>query len=615
MTDSKKEIKTPKKITEKRTWEGHVLRILKWLAIFAVVIFILLTVLSRLGGNSDVLKGAVEDFLTDNTPYSVHVQTLNEMRFFPNMALDVSGVEFREGGDGTGEAAIRVGNARFALGFVDVMFRPGRFKIIEINGIDAMAGSLHSKAVQLERIGVDEVGGKAVLKAHGAIGKHKLVAWVNLEEKGKPTSPVYSLGDKRDFEINLAQLKIVGVLKSKALGGAKFEDVTLEVAGQKALSGHFDFDKDGDASRLKGSFEIQPDQSMFVTDLTVDLSSDQKTISGKIQSDKLILEDFSGNAPFIEALNTISAIMGEHSKTLDLSGIDLDVEFTAKAIKTGKVNLGSIATPLSVKENKLHIGPVDGKIVKGTLNGDIHLDVSEDLANFSQKIVIKNFDYAALQKQFSDTVEIEGKADIIVDLKSKGKTLDSLIGGLSGKAGFVGGKGRMNSDLLNIWGGGLLNAIVPDFEETEHLNLNCVVVNMNIENLKAKSDAVFIDTEKVTLHGEGTYDFKAGQLEMILEPKPKGISIGDISSAVNVSGPLSDLSVSPNVLDLGKRIGGLLLGAVNPAFYAVTLADLGLSDDHPCKSYVIEKEVLPAPKKPNDAEPEAPKEQSPSVNE
>ncbi|MEM7650934.1 MAG: hypothetical protein AAF204_02485, partial [Pseudomonadota bacterium] len=177
---------------------------------------------------------------------------------------------------------------------------------------------------------------------------------------------------------------------------------------------------------------------------------------------------------------------------------------------------------------------------------------------------------------------------------------------VAGKAGFVGGRAKMRSGLLNIWGGGLLKAIMPKFKESDDLNVNCIVVNMDVEQLKARSDAVFLDANSVTLHGEGTYDFKNDQLEMVLEPKTKNIAIGDISSAVNVSGPISNLKTSPNVFDLGKKVGGLLLGAVNPAFYAVTLADLNLSDKHPCKQFVIEQEVLPPPPKKEEAKEEAP---------
>ncbi|MCB9982514.1 MAG: hypothetical protein H6861_02400 [Rhodospirillales bacterium] len=119
--------------------------------------------------------------------------------------------------------------------------------------------------------------------------------------------------------------------------------------------------------------------------------------------------------------------------------------------------------------------------------------------------------------------------------------------------------------------------------------------------------------KRVTLHGEGTYDFQKDYLEMVLEPKPKEIAIGTIGGAVNVSGPLSDLKASPNIFDLGKKVGGLLLGAVNPVFYAVTLADFDLADDHPCKAFVIEKETLPEPEKPAEdseaSEPETQPEQ------
>ena len=124
----------------------------------------------------------------------------------------------------------------------------------------------------------------------------------------------------------------------------------------------------------------------------------------------------------------------------------------------------------------------------------------------------------------------------------------------------------MQTGMLDIWGGGLLNALLPSFSANDKLNVNCAVMDFAIDGNVAKSNALFLDTRRITVNGEGQYNIKADNLDMKISPKTKDVSIGDIGAGVNLRGPLANPSYSVSALDISKKIGGLLLGAVNPAF-------------------------------------------------
>ena len=64
------------------------------------------------------------------------------------------------------------------------------------------------------------------------------------------------------------------------------------------------------------------------------------------------------------------------------------------------------------------------------------------------------------------------------------------------------------------------------------------------------------------------------------------------SSSVDVDGALSAPRVTPNFAGLGRKLGTLLLGVVNPAFLAVSLTDLGLSESHPCGAFLKEEQPV-----------------------
>ena len=580
---------------KKPLWRRVLGRLIKISLILAVLLFILLTVLSRIGGNSDVLKSGVEDYITDATPYTARIGSLNNMQFFPSIHIDVSNVDMRKGDDGTGESAITIETAKITFGFFDVMFRPGRVQDIQFNNLHARADTILAKPIILESFGIQgREEGDPHVAVKGTVGKKTLNGRMGLDTVNATT---FKLGNEREFDLSIGQLKLTGILKNPLVGGLKLENLHIAQNGKDALRGNFDLDTKKGEIGIKGQARLEPNKSQIDPRLTVEWSENPTQITGNVDSGLLVYEDVSGNAPFLKALDEIGEIFGDEKASDRLIPDDLNMEIDADIdqLRINGVNMGSVKTPITMAEGVLNIGDLDGKIRGGKLSGNIKFSPEGGITKYENNVIIKGFDYGEFQREFVKDAKINGTGDIRLALSSKGKNIDALVDGLSGKVEFVSGNAEMETGLLEIWGGGLLNALLPNIGQKEEMKVNCVVVNMDVKNLKGQSDAVFVDTGRITVHGKGTFDFQNQVLDMVVEPKAKSVAIGDLSSAVNVSGPINDLQVSPNLFSLGKKVGGLLLGAVNPAFYALSLANLGLGDNHPCKKFVIEKEVLPPP--------------------
>ncbi len=618
---------TEKTETKKRSVSKWIWRIIKISIFLAIFLFIILTVLSRLGGNSEILKGGLEDVLSDNTSYDAKIGRLSAMHFFPNVIVDMQEIHFytkpvpvepenEENEEGEAEtdeteagkvekpvpepkAVIRVSDVKFVIGFFDALFRPGRIKDLQIRGIYADSGTFLDKPVVVDSFLVDEFDkDKFALDLLGKIGDTPLSIAMDLAYKGEGFSRVFILEDKRGVRASIGDLSMDAVFVDAFGDSFRFENINLNNKDTKVLRGNLSFDPSGDEQmKISGQLRINPGTSHLDPDVLIDWGKEPLAISGSIEGDQLEISDFNAQSPFMRSIDALDRVFGSGKKSakIDLSPVQLDLDVDFKAVRSKALQLGSVQSEVVLKESKMLIGPLSGKIFQGDLSGEVSLSAAASPATLKKKILIKGLDYGFIQKQFKENAEIEGKADLGVNLESTGQSLDALIDGLSGRVDFVGGQAQMRSGLLEFWGGGLLNALMPKLGEDEKLNVNCVVVNMDIENLKGHSDAVFVDTERVTLNGEGTYDFKGDKMDIVLDPKSKGVSVGDISAAVNITGPLDDLAVSPNMLDLGKRVGGILLGAVNPAFYALSVADLGLRDNHPCSKFIIQKEALPPP--------------------
>jgi hypothetical protein len=110
-----------------------------------------------------------------------------------------------------------------------------------------------------------------------------------------------------------------------------------------------------------------------------------------------------------------------------------------------------------------------------------------------------------------------------------------------------------------------------------------------IEEGIAMTHTVFVDTKRVTVVGSGEIDIPEGKIDLKLTPESKETTILDVAPSVRIKGPVFKPSIGPDTVSVLGKIGGLLLGTVNPAFLTLSLTDIGASDDHPCRKFIKEE--------------------------
>lgn len=549
-------------------------RLLKFFAIFTVLMLIVFTVLGNIGGNGDAYKNAVEEFLAEASGQDVSVQTLNEMRFFPVLKFDFEGVEFKDR-----ESLAVVGElkkANISAGFWDVVLQNGKFRALEVEGFYAQAGVFAPHAISVERFAIDDQeDGTAKLVGNGYMGKYPVRGQVDLDVSGTAPKKTYDFAAERPFELHLGGLSATGTVKDAA-SGIKLQGTKLSFENKNVLEG--DIYLAGDVS---GDLKIVEHGTVISPDIKIEQEKEQVKISGDIDSEAFYMSDFTGESRLRRAINYARNVVSsdEKSEGIGLSGIALDIDLDIKQLFIGETEMGEIRLPIAIKDSVLEIKP-KGKISGGDLDGEIVLNDSASPATLKATLDIDDMNYGRLQK------DISGSGKVKLRLTANGKTTDDIEKNLNGSFTFTGGKGEFGSGLANLWGRGLVNTILPDFSNKEALGVNCAIMDFTIENALATSNALFVDGTHVTIAGEGSYDIAKDYLDISLKPKQKEISIGDLSSAVKIQGEIASPSISPSLLGLGQKVGTLLLGTVNPAFFALSLADLGLNDNHPCRSYL-----------------------------
>lgn len=267
--------------------------------------------------------------------------------------------------------------------------------------------------------------------------------------------------------------------------------------------------------------------------------------------------------------------------TLVKAPVNLDV--AVKKLKRSGNNIGHIHFPLEIKSDELKLGPIDGKLAGGNLSGNLHLK-SDDAALWvlNSEGVWKGWNYATFQGYS------EGKAlaDMSWSLSGQGQNWFEIKSSYNGHATVIAGQGKMPSKALNVWGAGLFNALLPSLDAESETDLNCMIADMRIEKGIATPSPLFLDTKRVTVMGEGSYNIVEDDLKLTFEPQSKNTALFDVAPAVNVKGSITAPSVGVSTTSVITKVGGLALGAINPAFLVVTMTDLGLGDNHPCREFI-----------------------------
>lgn len=567
-------------------------RLVKISAITVAVVFVLLFVMSALSGNSDAMKTGLEQYLAQQIGGVAEIETLHEMTFYPAMSANMEGVKVYKT-EKKEEVIFSAGKIHVALGFWDLTFSSGKVITLIVEKVKAAPGAITVAPLTLGSLGFvvnSDVKTGAVLKAVGSYNEvpYNMQAQVHvLNDNGVRK---FRFDDLRPFDLQIGDINTSGQIVALSGKHVEVEALDMQIKDSK-LSGKASYKTARDGQRaLELDLALTKGTKIKADLMLADLPDAKPKLSGDVVLSPFVLRDLTETKLMDDLLAEIDRITSSVEKKsasgFDFSAMDVNVDLAVKSIKENDVDFFAFHTPVTIANNSLKIGPYRSDFNGSKLDGAITLDAAKKPAALDVKLDLKEWNYKDIQKAFLGNDAVKGKAHIIVRLNASGNTADELKSTMSGHIGFVGGKGEFPASALNIWGGGLLNALLPDFDPDSKTQLNCMIADFKAEEGVFETAALFMDTARVTLVGEGDYDLPQDKLDIQLTPKPKSISIGDISAAVNVKGPIGKPSISPSMFSLGKKLGGLLLGAINPAFLAFTLADLGLNENHPCNEFL-----------------------------
>jgi uncharacterized protein involved in outer membrane biogenesis len=152
--------------------------------------------------------------------------------------------------------------------------------------------------------------------------------------------------------------------------------------------------------------------------------------------------------------------------------------------------------------------------------------------------------------------------DFDIDLTGPGRSLDWFLGHANGEVHFIAGK--TEGAEFDRWDLTLFSLMLPSMGEAPKDQLECVVLNAEVVDGVASTDALVAETQSIVIAGGGKLDMRSEKLGLLLTAKPRNTTLTGVSVPLKVGGTLANPEFAPASDKLILKAGKLLLGVANP---------------------------------------------------
>jgi len=355
----------------------------------------------------------------------------------------------------------------------------------------------------------------------------------------------------------------------------------------------------GDTTYKLSDLKISSKAGDAEGDLAINLGAGRPKLTGSIASQSLnlkaILAEVRPKQTKADKAPRKNRIFSNDPLPLDtLKSIDVQIKVDAGLVQLPHLSLTNLSMEVNLDDGRLALKSIKLKMAGGEAEGRVEIRPQGRVATATAVFKISQMDLRLL----SADLKAEGKADVELDVLSRGSSIAGLMAGLNGRTVVVMGQGRMDNKNIQILGGDLASGIFqilnPSSKAANHTDINCIVSGFDIKDGIAKVTALVVDTPDMNVIGEGQVNLRDETLDLALKPYSKGgaagfsLSLGELAKPFKLGGTLSnpslEMDAAQTMLAAGKAAGGVLL--FGPAGIAAAFAGQSSGGGNPCLSAI-----------------------------
>jgi hypothetical protein len=264
-------------------------------------------------------------------------------------------------------------------------------------------------------------------------------------------------------------------------------------------------------------------------------------------------------------------LFDENPLPLDaLQAFDFSLRLNADKVLGKNVAINQVGLDVILENGRLRIGPSTIKYREGFMSIEAGLDASSDTEpEMVVKITAEDLDIDDVLSYLHEPLIFEGQLNLVVDLRSTGRSTRQIASGLTGESGFALENGRIQR-IVNLLAADALDFLFTAPGKNTYTDLNCMAARLMFENGAGTIQVLYLDTPAIRARGAGSFNLADETIDVVINPEAKR-RLFKRSSPVRVQGQLGD----PSIKKVPATEAAILAGQIFAPFVALPARALG----------------------------------------
>ena len=266
-----------------------------------------------------------------------------------------------------------------------------------------------------------------------------------------------------------------------------------------------------------------------------------------------------------------------------LRAMDADVKWKAQRINAPSLPLDDMDAHLKLDDGLLRLEPLNFGVAGGDIRSTIRMDARKPTIATQLKASIRKVQLGGLFPDAKLAEQASGGISGEIDLTGNGNSIAAMLGSSDGNVAIGMGRGHIGNLIMELAGLDVAESLKFLFTGDRQIPLRCAWGDFGVQRGLMTSQQLAFDTTDTLLLGEGTIDLKQEQLDLLLRPRPKDISILALRSPLRIGGTFKDPSFRPDFKALGIRGAiAVALGTITPPAALLATIETGPGEDSNC---------------------------------
>ena len=237
-----------------------------------------------------------------------------------------------------------------------------------------------------------------------------------------------------------------------------------------------------------------------------------------------------------------------------IRGMDVDLDFQGKAIKSSGPALDNIKVKLKLVDGKAMMNPFEVGVFKGRVAGALTVDGSQKVPRMSGDLKVNGVQLNTMLAALGIDDKSVGTFRGGTRFQTQGGTLHELVSNMNGGGNLLMEGGQITNLVIELMALDLQEALEQYLGGTYPAKIGCFLAPFTVEQGKLNAEPWVLDTSDAVIYITGYLDLKNEKTEMTILPHPKDFSFFNLRTSIKVEGDLASRKASVNVMDAAFKV-------------------------------------------------------------